>query len=338
MRRSRPAHSRSRSTNFCTFPVDVLGSSPNSTAAAPSDGFYVRIGQVSTEHPTIDKGYNRAYRGFAQRVVTLPFGKTWYSSDASAIVCTSRSTGLTCRHPSSGLSFWLGRFRGYRIYVDEPGERPLVRPFFRTSRAYCGLNRLNLAPEVPGFVCWRPDSGLVVSVSHQTDGRGSFRREALAEGFRPAGFPMLRPGSSFAWRCREVTPDFAERCSLTRGTPVFTCSNEQGELTRKNVRGDGFYVGRYGFYVFWGWRPRVAREKANELEEGSLLELLVPARKYTAQAGVRRLDRVQVETARTHEAPVADDLLARVRELKFQPETATRSPSTTPPTSMASSR
>lgn len=30
-----------------------------------------------------------------------------------------------------------------------------------------------------------------------------------------------------------------------------------------------------------------------------------------------------METARTHEASVADDLLARVRELKFQPETAT---------------
>ena len=33
MRFSRPAHSRSRSTNFWTLPVEVFGSSPNSTAS-----------------------------------------------------------------------------------------------------------------------------------------------------------------------------------------------------------------------------------------------------------------------------------------------------------------
>jgi hypothetical protein len=31
----------------------------------------------------------------------------------------------------------------------------------------------------------------------------------------------------------------------------------------------------------------------------------------------------KVETARTHEASLADDLLARVRELKVEPETVT---------------
>lgn len=182
---------------------------------------------------------------------TLRFGRVFYSSDASVVTCWSRRTGLTCKH-YDGLSFWLGRFRGYRIYYDAPGLVPHVRPLLRTPEGvWCGINLDTLVPEKPNLLCWRPGDGVELTLAHDDGGRpaGSEQREK-DRGYRPRGFPLLRDGRTLTWRCRRVEPGFAEACSTRGGTPVFTCRNATGRLTCKNRRGHGFWVSRRSFYTF----------------------------------------------------------------------------------------
>jgi hypothetical protein len=82
----------------------------------PNDGFYVRMTNLYGARVKISKGYLDRFVGYRNRRVPLwRFGRTWYSSDAEIVTCSSRRTGLTCRH-WRGRGWWLGRFRGYRIF------------------------------------------------------------------------------------------------------------------------------------------------------------------------------------------------------------------------------
>lgn len=84
----------------------------------PNDGFYVRMtGVLNSRRPVrVVKGYSRRFLHYRNRNIRLlPFGRTWFSSDAEIVTCRSRSTGLTCRH-WRGHGWWLGRYRGYRIF------------------------------------------------------------------------------------------------------------------------------------------------------------------------------------------------------------------------------
>ena len=100
----------------------------------PNDGFWIRF-TGSYDDVDVRKGYSDRFRGYrapADRV--LGFGQVFSSSDAAVITCWSRRTGLTCKH-YEGLSFWLGRYRGYRIFYDAPG---FLRTCVRCSRPAMG--------------------------------------------------------------------------------------------------------------------------------------------------------------------------------------------------------
>jgi len=217
----------------------------------PNDGFWIRF-TGAEDDADVRKGYAdryRGYRGLADRV--LGFGQVFYSSDAAVITCWSRRTGLTCKH-YEGLSFWLGRYRGYRIFYDAPGFPPNVRPLFRTGQGIrCGIDRDNLEPASPVLQCWRPADGLLLGIAHDDGGRrGGHIRWEKAIGFRPPGFRLLATGGTFVWRCRKVTALTAERCSTSAGEPVFTCTSSRVRLTCSNRNGHGFWASARSFYIF----------------------------------------------------------------------------------------
>jgi hypothetical protein len=218
----------------------------------PNDGFWIRLtGIFDGDKVDVKKGYSRRFRdlhGRAGRV--LGFGQVYYSSDAEAVTCWSRRSGLTCK-AFDGLSFWLGRFRGYRIYYRPAGVPPRVRPLFRTALAIrCGIAE-SQEPSNPYLECWRPSDGLVLGIAHDDAGRrGAHSRNENAVGFRPSGFPLLGFGRTLRWRCRNVNPRFAEDCSTGRGVAVFTCTNAGARLTCRNRNKHGFWVSRTSFYTF----------------------------------------------------------------------------------------
>lgn len=218
----------------------------------PNDGFWIRLTGLSRgTNVRVEKGSSAEYEGYRDRTVrVLGFGRVFFTSDATIVTCWSRPKGLTCKH-YDGLSFWLGRFRGYRIYYDAPGFRPHVSPLFQTAQVRCGINRDTLEPANPVLLCWRPADGLELSLAHADAGQGAgHARREKARGFRPAGFRLLAEGRSFVWRCRRVTSGFAERCSASAGLPVFTCRSVRTRLTCRNRSGRGFWVGARSFYAF----------------------------------------------------------------------------------------
>jgi hypothetical protein len=87
------------------------------TCVTPNDGFYVRMVGLYKARPTITKGYRASFKGMGVDATEelLRFGSTWDPFGIGILSCVSRSTGLTCRH-DSGHGWWLGRFRGYRIF------------------------------------------------------------------------------------------------------------------------------------------------------------------------------------------------------------------------------
>jgi len=217
----------------------------------PNDGFWIRITGIFGGDVDIRKGYSERFRGLqAPAARVLGFGRVFYSSDAEVITCWSRRTGLTCKQ-FQGLSFWLGRQRGYRIYYDSPGTAPRVRPLFRTPQGIrCGIAD-SLEPSNPYLQCWRPSDGLMLGVAHDDAGRrGGHSRSEKAIGFRPRGFRLLEYGRTFEWRCLSVSPQFAEGCSTTRGVPVFTCVSSSARLTCRNRNEHGFWASRRSFYTF----------------------------------------------------------------------------------------
>jgi hypothetical protein len=219
----------------------------------PRDGFWIRLTGVSDGPTTrISKGVDPRFRGLSARAdFQLRFGREWLSSDAALVSCRSRRTGLTCKQ-YDGLSFWLGPRRGWRIFVDAPGFAPDVRPLFRTAQGvWCGIAADVLEDSNPLLECWRPGDALFLALAHADGGRGTeYARRDKARGFRPRGFPLLRAGETFVWRCRHVDPEVAYPCSRARGVAVFTCRADAAHVTCRNRRGRGFWVGRRGFYPF----------------------------------------------------------------------------------------
>jgi hypothetical protein len=75
----------------------------------PNDGFTIGMGV----HGRPEFSYDRRNRGYHESVRTLRFGQTWRMR--AWWRCTSRRTGLTCVN-RDGHGWWLGRFRGYRVF------------------------------------------------------------------------------------------------------------------------------------------------------------------------------------------------------------------------------
>ncbi len=218
----------------------------------PNDGFWIRLTGIYGRNVDVREGYSDRFRGYRDPGVrVLGFGRVQYTSDAAAVTCWSRRSGLTCKQ-IAGLSFWLGRYRGYRIFWDAPGFPPNVRPLFVTGHGiYCGIDRDNLEPANPVLQCWRPADGLTLGIGHDNAGRrGSHGHWEKAIGFRPPGFRSLAYGSTFVWRCREVTARYADGCSTGAGTPVFTCFSTRARLNCANRNGHGFWASARSFYTF----------------------------------------------------------------------------------------
>jgi hypothetical protein len=216
----------------------------------PEDGFWLRFTGVYPQRGgDVRKGESDRYldyRGPAPRI--LRFGEVFYTSDAQIVSCWSRRQGVTCKL-YEGLSFWLGRDRGYRIFWDAPGFPPNVLPLFRTGHGiYCGIDQETLVPEYPTLDCWNPADGLVIGIGYPGR-RASHRHSEKAIDFRPRGFRKLSWGDTFEWRCRRVTTFLAEKCSPAEGEPVFTCTNTRAQLTCRNRNGHGFWVNARSFYT-----------------------------------------------------------------------------------------
>ena len=104
----------------CVVPFSYVSGPPPFICWTPNDGFTVRM----TPRGRVQKRYDRGNRGyhdyFAARVL-LGFGREWsFGPDGRGIGpidyrCSSRRTGLTCRN-RAGHGWWLGRFRGYKIF------------------------------------------------------------------------------------------------------------------------------------------------------------------------------------------------------------------------------
>lgn len=235
---------------YCRFESGRLG---GFLCMTPSDGFWIRLtGIYSGDAANVRKGSSDRFRGHRDPTArVLGFGRVFISSDAQAITCWSRRSGLTCKQ-IGGLSFWLGRHRGYRIFYDAPGFPPNVRPLFQTGHGIrCGINLDNLEPANPILDCWRPADGLLLGIAHDDAGRrGSHGRSEKAIGFRPTGFRVLPLDSTFVWRCREVTARYADGCSTRSGAPVFTCTSARARLTCVNRNEHGFWANARNFYTF----------------------------------------------------------------------------------------
>lgn len=218
----------------------------------PNDGWWIRFSGLLGHNVQVTKGYDKRYRGYrSSGFHTLAFGKSWSSSDALTVTCRSRSTGLTCKQ-FDGLSFWIGRYAGYRIFVGAAGTRvEIAKPFFLTPfGAYCGLVA-NLEPAAPSVVCWRPSDGLELALAHRAGSRAAWSRNENNRGYRPGGYPLLQAGATFTWTCGSVDVQFATGCTGNGSTtPVFTCTTTASRLTCRNGAGHGFWVSRASFYTY----------------------------------------------------------------------------------------
>jgi hypothetical protein len=217
----------------------------------PNDGWWIRFNGLMGDNVQVTKGIDDRYRGFRSSSYSLlGFGKTWLSSDASVVTCTNRSTGLTCEH-RGGLTFRIGRYRGYRIYLSPPGEKPAIeRPFFRTVHGFCCGLAFSLEPDAPSVTCWRPTDGLELSVHHQRGVRAAWSQNENARGYRPRGYSPLGSSETFTWRCSNVDAAYATGCSRSSGQTVFVCASEPSRLTCRNNTNRGFWISRSSFCTF----------------------------------------------------------------------------------------
>ena len=76
----------------------------------PNDGFTVYMSASGRTHKRYDP-HNRGWFDPAPGQV-LGFGQSWHWHSYS---CQSARSGLTCRNRAAH-GWWLGRFRGYRIF------------------------------------------------------------------------------------------------------------------------------------------------------------------------------------------------------------------------------
>jgi hypothetical protein len=202
----------------------------------PNDGWWIRLTGLMGHDVQVRKGYDRRFRAYRPTgYALLLFGKTWSSSDAAIVTCRSRPTGLTCKH-YDGLSFWIGRRRGYRIFVSPAGLRvDIAKPFFRTGfGVYCGLAS-SLEPDSSPLTCWRSSDGLELSVGRRAN-RATWRRNGNNRGYRPSGYPLLGTGATFGWPAD--------------GTATFRCTTTAARVTCRNRTGHGFWLERPSFYTF----------------------------------------------------------------------------------------
>jgi hypothetical protein len=82
---------------------------PGLVCWTPNNGF--EVGMRATGRAA--RGTNRLDRGLYQDLApVLGFGRTW---SGAGFRCASRRGGLTCTN-RSGHGWWLGRYRGYRIF------------------------------------------------------------------------------------------------------------------------------------------------------------------------------------------------------------------------------
>jgi len=101
----------------CVVAENVLGGSSPLYCWTPNDGFTVRMypgGKVTKSYEKANVGSNDRF--FAKRLVG--FGQHWAFRIAyvgSVYRCSSKATGLTCWN-QAGHGWWLGRYRGYRIF------------------------------------------------------------------------------------------------------------------------------------------------------------------------------------------------------------------------------
>jgi hypothetical protein len=225
---------------YCRFAGDIQ-------CVRTSDGFWIRISGSLTGNVRVTKGVDASLRGLRdRRVRILRFDDAWISSDAAVYTCLSRRAAVVC-HEYRGRTFRLGRAGGHRIYRGPPGSIPSFAPFFRTrSGMRCGNASANGGGEPSYMVlgCWRERDGATVQLPHtQQKRRLSLRRNPHAREYRPPGFRVLRPGTTFAWRCQRVGAKYADRCSARgAGTIVFLCQ-ERVVLRCVNRFGRGFLLG-----------------------------------------------------------------------------------------------
>lgn len=113
---------------YCTSAGDITGDNPNYVpwlyCWTPNDGYTVEL--RDTRHRPAARYVPKNKRNYEASTRRLAFGQEWWLNRAGQegtgrargqilIRCASRSDGLTCtnRH---GHGFWLGRFRGYRLF------------------------------------------------------------------------------------------------------------------------------------------------------------------------------------------------------------------------------
>lgn len=83
---------------------------PHLICWTPNDGFTVSMserGRANKQYVALNRGYFDPAPG---RV--LRFGESWRSG---VYRCKSARSGLTCSN-AAGNGWWLGRFRGYRLF------------------------------------------------------------------------------------------------------------------------------------------------------------------------------------------------------------------------------
>ena len=113
---------------LCSMVVDITGENPTYVpwlyCWTPNDGFTVTLTASRRPHASTVKANKWHYEPGGR---PLGFGKAWWMNRDSAsgwgsggagdvlIRCVSRASGLTCTN-RAGHGFWLGRFRGYRLY------------------------------------------------------------------------------------------------------------------------------------------------------------------------------------------------------------------------------
>jgi hypothetical protein len=97
---------------YVPYPHEIPLSMTKLVCVTPNDGFTISIGPFGRSTKTYSKkaiGYRDVFA--AHRL--FRFGQYWAVRPYWG--CSSKETGLTCWN-KGGHGWWLGRFRGYRVF------------------------------------------------------------------------------------------------------------------------------------------------------------------------------------------------------------------------------
>jgi hypothetical protein len=97
---------------FVPFPNEVPLSATGLVCVTPNDGFTISMGPRDRPRYRYDRKA-RGMRDPFSAVRLLKFDQHW--AVRPYWHCVSRPTGLTCWN-KAGHGWWLGRFRGYRVF------------------------------------------------------------------------------------------------------------------------------------------------------------------------------------------------------------------------------